>query len=457
MNFIKKYLVLLIAIGSLTGCKKFLERPPEGKIPEEEAMATEEGILAFLNGSYTVFAGGQLYGGRQQIISELMADELDGTLLAEDFGEIFRRKTSIFGAFKNDYYTNAYNIVYRSNTILKYLDNTSGQRSNIEGQAKFLRGVAFFEVIRMFAQPYGNTNDNSHLGVPIRLIPGITLLDRVTVKEGYDQILKDLNEAAALLPETNGLNPSKHAALAYLAKVHFQMNDFAKAYDYATQVINAKSGTALKYSLDTDLADRFSLGKSKEGVYFIKNAPGNYEPGGDLRDRFRSDISLPILRFTTQTLNQFSRPGDKRRAWLNTTKYPGNIVLTKYNLPQFDLPIVHLTEITLIRAESAGELNQHLDSAYKDLNRILTRAGVTNLPAGASAALVISTARAERDIEMIGEGNRITEIKRIGARNKINVDRRGSPWNCNGFILQFPDLERAGNASFRMNPEGGCL
>lgn len=457
MNSIKKYLVVLLTLSSLAGCKKFLERPPESKQPEEDALSTEEGVAAFLNGTYTALGGGTLYGGRIQIMSELLGDELDGTLLVEDFGEIYRRKTSIFGAYKNDYYTNCYNIVYRANKVLKYIDKTSAKRNTIEGQAKFLRALGFLEVIRLYAQPYGATADNSHPGVPIRLVPDISLLDRVTVKEGYDQILKDLNEAVTLLPESNGPDPSKYAAIAYLAKVHFQMNDFAKAYDYATQVINAKSGTALKYYLDTDLADRFSIGKSKEGIFAVKFDDGKFDPSDEIRKNFRSDVSLPILRYTSQTFSLFNRVGDKRKAWLNDAKYPPNIVLTKYNKERFDVPLIHLTEITLIRAESAGEMNQHLDSARKDLNNILTRAGLPALNNSAAASLIISSARQERELEMIGEGNRVQEIKRIGARSKTSIDRRGSPWDCNGFILQFPDIEKAGNVNFQMNPEGGCL
>ncbi len=63
------------------------------------------------------------------------------------------------------------------------------------------------------------------------------------------------------------------------------------------------------------------------------------------------------------------------------------------------------------------------------------------------AATIISTARRERELEL-SEGNRTLEIKRIGARTGINIDRRGARWNCPGLVLQFPISEQA-NASFR--------
>lgn len=460
MKHIRIYLFILIAATSLAACSKFLERPPAAKQEEAEALKTEANVLAVLNGTYNTLGGGTIYGGRIQIISELMADNLDGQLLSEDFGEIYRRKTSIFGDFKGDYYKEAYLIVYKANKVLQYLMNVGADKKDrVEGEAKFLRAVAMFEVVRFFAQPYGNTADNGHLGVPIRLVPDIKPIDRATVKEVYAQILSDLGDAARLLPANNGEYASKYAALAFLAKVHFQMNDFAKAYEYANEVLVQASTAGSSFSFDPTIDTRWSLGQSKEGILFIKNRTGNFEPGKDLRDRFRSDVRLPILYFNSQTYSQFLRPNDKRKAWLNNTKYADKIVLTKYNHDQFDLPIVHVTEIKLIRAEAAAELNdpQKLTVGLKDINDILQRAGLDKLLDGTSAALIISAARREREEEMIGEGNRLNEIKRIGVRNNQNIDRRGSPFNCNGFILQFPNNEKAGNANFVMNAEGGCL
>jgi hypothetical protein len=170
-------------------------------------------------------------------------------------------------------------------------------------------------------------------------------------------------------------------------------------------------------------------------------------PGMNLTDQFYT--------YATQ------RTIDKRKAWYSNTLQAGINVLTKYNKPRFELPLVHLTEIKLIRAEAGAELGgANLVTAIADINEIMTRAygGTTlNLPSTASGALVVSAARTERELELVGEGNRLQEIKRIGARSGVNVDRRGSQWNCNGLILQFPKGEQDANSSFPLNPEGGCF
>lgn len=461
MNHIKKYLVILIAISGfgMAGCSKFLERPPAGKLEEESTLIHSDSLMSFLNGAYTTVAGDVLYGGRMWVIKELLADHLYGTLLTEDNGELWRRRTSIFGAYKNDFYRECYQIIYRSNKVLQYLQYADeNKKAKAEGEAKFLRALMLFEVVRLWAQPYGSTAGNSQAGVPIRLTPDISLINRSSVGEVYTQILSDLNDAVTLLPPANGEYPGKFTAMAVLAKVYFQMNDFAKAYEFSNQVMVEAERAGAAFGFDADLMDRWSVAESKEGIFSIKNRVGNIEPGGELRGRFRSDNNPnPVMKYTVQTKSLFSRPGDKRAAWLVQSATPDFSFLTKYNMNNFDLQIISVTEIKLIRAEAAGELNQNLTIAIKDLNDILGRAGLTGIDPLSTAGLVISTARREREEELIGEGSRLDEIKRIGARNNLNIDRRGSPYNCNGFILQFPDTEKAGNASFVNNPEGGCF
>jgi hypothetical protein len=79
-----------------------------------------------------------------------------------------------------------------------------------------------------------------------------------------------------------------------------------------------------------------------------------------------------------------------------------------------------------------------------------------NLPTTATATDVIRVARIQRELEMIGEGNRLQEIKRLTARTGTTPDRRSAPMFCPGLVLQFPQGEKAGNTNFVMNQEGGC-
>lgn len=451
-----KIMLIVLAAGFLTGCKKFLEKPPEGKLQEDQALVDEASLQAFLNGTFNTQAN-EIYNGRVWFINDLMGDEANGVLYSEDNGEIFSRRTSIFGAFKNDTYTRIYQNIYRANKVLEKIELAGANRNKIEGEARFIRAMMHFEAVRMWAQPWGFSAENNHPGVPLRTAANIDIVDRSTVKEVYDAVIADLKLAENLLPDAVVLGyPGKWSAKALLARVYFQQNNFASAFDYANQVVNSN-----KFALDDVHGKRFSLTNSGEIIYGFRNTQGILEPGAELRDRYRSDAGFSPnsdFKVTEQFYSLATQPGDRRAAWYTTVS--GYRALTKYNANQFNVAVIHLTEIKLIRAESGAEIGgANLATAITDLNQILTRAygGTTmNLPTAASAADVIRVARIQRELEMIGEGNRLHEIKRISARTGTSPDRRGAPRFCNGMVLQFPQGEQAGNINFVMNPEGGC-
>ena len=339
MKHVIKILILALLVVNLSACKKFLERPPEGQLTEEQALKTEADVRAFSNGVYTLIADGNFYGGRHQVLNELFGDHYKGDFFTGDFSEIYKRQNSIFGGTRDNYYKKAYEIIARSNLLLTKLDLVTTQKNLVEGEAKLFRGMAYFELVRMFAQPWGYTTDNSHLGVPLRTSLDLTSKARATVAEIYSQIIADLSSAETLLPDVtaNGkfYSATKWAAKAYLAKVYFQQNNFVKAFQYSNEVI-----TSNKFVLDANFSNRFSLGLSTEGILTIADDANGFRPGGDLRGSFRSDVGLPNFRFTDQYYGiANARAADLRRAWYSNTLQAGFNLLTKYNKNNFELPL----------------------------------------------------------------------------------------------------------------------
>jgi tetratricopeptide (TPR) repeat protein len=462
LPIMKQFMYILLAgylITGTTSCKKFLDRPPVNKLTEEEALVDEASLQAFINGAYSDYIN-KVYNGKVQWVQDLLGDQAIGILYTGDDGEIYKRKTSIFGAYKNDLYRDMYRPAYVGNKVLANLDKAGAGKNYIEGQAYFLRALTHFGAVRLWAHPWGFTTDNSHPGIVLRTSADIVSGTRATVKEVYDAIIADLKQAENLLPDiiTVGF-AGKWSAKALLAKVYFQQNDFANAFAYADQVIKSN-----KFQLDAAYANRFSVGLSKEIIFGFKNVAGSLEPGGELRNRYRTDVSFsPQGQFNLTEIfyTAATQSGDVRgTAWYSNTLRPGYFVLTKYNKNNFDVVHTGYTEIKLIRAEAGAETGAaNLATALADINELLTRAyggPGKNIVAGAPAETIIAAARRERELELVGEGSRVQEIKRIGARTGQNIDRRGSRWNCPGFVLQFPNSEKAANESFIMNAEGGC-
>jgi starch-binding outer membrane protein, SusD/RagB family len=448
---------LLVAGASITGCKKAIDVSiPGGLLTKDSVIKTEADLNAVLNSTYTALGSDNYWGGRYQVLNELMADGLSGTDLSGQFASLFNRNSSIFGDYHVGMYSEAYVVILRANTLLENLDKaTAANRNRFEGEAKFLRGLCHFDVVRLFAQPYVKGSSNTQLGIPLRLKSEPSPVTRNTVGEVYAQVISDLRAADSLLPASNTIYPSKWAAKAMLARVYFQMNDFANAYLYSNQVI----GNAA-FVFETDLSKRFSKDGSRESIfemiYETNNPQGRFN---ELRNQFsfvKTAPTVPTLRMTSDFISRATGVNDRRKAWYKVNS--GFNIFTKYDSLVFKLPVVHLTEMKLIRAESAAETNTNLTVGIGDINDIINRAYSASAPvltAGATATQLKDAVRRERELEMAFEGDRLQQLKRKGGNGEA-VTIRNAPWNCNGLALVFPTTEVNVNPGFQQNLSGGC-
>ena len=463
----KLSILISFVIFSFTwvSCEKLLEpAPPQGGNIQllDSALQTTEDMQALLNSCYDIMAN--TYAGDQQNLSELLSNNLNAPFNHDDYKEVYNRNTLFFNGTIGGFYGNPYKAIMRANTVFENFwriqDLSEQDKLRFEAEGHFIRGVNHFEVVQLFAQPYGFTNNNTHLGIVIRDQVSTVPLPRATVAQVYDFVIQDLEFAETNLSETNIVNGIKYAdkwaAKAMLARVYFQMNNFQKASEYASQVID--QGPFVLGSLDS----RWSESVSSENIFTLLKSQ-NYNNGSSLRGNYRDDSNLPTLRASKEYYNLLyvngpnATPTDLRKNWLDvqeegtsTTFYSVN----RFDAEAFNIPFLNLTEIMLIRAESNAELGIDLTIAISDLNKIKERAGIALLNEGSPAAIIIEHARRERIKEMIGEGRYAYDLKRRGAKGE-DIMVRDAPWDCPGMILQFPNSEST-STNFIMNETGGC-
>lgn len=454
----RKYHIYILAacLAGAASCKKAIDIQPVGQ-NDETAIHSEADLFSALNYGYNALSDDKYYGGLYQAFNELPADHMDGVNLGGFYFAVYNRNVTIFNSDVSDLYATISKPILQANQVLDTLGLAStANRANLQGQAKFLRSLSLFDMVRMYAQPYVKGNDNSQPGVPLRLTAARQKVTRQTVAQVYQRIVQDLRDAENLLPATNNSYATKWAAKALLAKVYFQMNDFANAYSYADQVISGGG-----FGFDGSYNARYSPSGSTETVFGL-----TYEKGFPtsrfqlLHNNYYTQASaLPALRIAKSFYDQAtSNANDARKAWYTTKT--GFYLLNKFDSASFKVPVIHITELKLIRAESAAELNSNLNVAIQDVNDIMTRAyGAASpllLPANAGAVQISDAARRERDLELVGEGNRLQELKRRGGKGEP-ATIRSSPYNCPGLIFPFPTNEVSYNGSgFVQNPSGGC-
>ena len=258
MKTIKLFAALLAAGLLSSSCEKILEfgANTDNQIPADSAVTNIVEAQELLVSVYDV--GANAMNGRFQNISEVMADNIaDPTGLHGEYAQIYRWTSSFFNGSFGGEYRDAYIAIYRANTLLEEVadlpDATQAEVDRISAEARFIRALNHYQVVRVWAMPYGYTSDNSHLGIPLKISADQTPQMRATVADVYAQIIADLEYAEDNLPADNGIFANQYAAKALLAKVYLEMGDFTNAKAYADEVINSGN-----YSLQADVRDRFA-------------------------------------------------------------------------------------------------------------------------------------------------------------------------------------------------------
>jgi len=335
-------------------------------------------------------------------------------------------------------------------------DFSEAEKEQIIAEVRFLRAVSQWEILKLFAQPYGYTTNNGHNGIIYKTSTEEQIVPRDPVGVNYDAIIADLEAAIPGLPQSSKYYASQDAANGFLAKIYFQAGNYAKAIEHADAVIN--SG---RYSIGISI-DRFVIDTENvpEAIFSTtsNSVLRDFRSSG-FTDNYRSDVNAdPLFKATLEFYNTYAADTSDRRIKDFFELVDDEFVLVKkFNKEFFDIPVIHLTDLKLLRAEALAESGGDLSIAIQDINDIRIRAynsNLNDLPAGASANQVIEAARFERRIEMFGEGDRIQQLKRRGAIEGESTEVRGNPWDCNGMVIQFPISEQT--TAFELNPTGGC-
>jgi starch-binding outer membrane protein, SusD/RagB family len=411
--------ITLIAITlTAISCGKKLDILPIANISEEEVFKTDANIKKALVGAYDAVSASWAYGGDILLYSELLASEStngeinwDGTY--NEPREVFNKAVLTNNSYITASWAAIYNTINICNgIIINAATVDAADRDRVEGEALFLRGSMYFELVKLWAKPFsaGATNP----GVPLILEPTVgsitdkNFVARSTVQQTYDQILSDLNAAKAKLPATNTIYATRFAAAAQLSRVYLQMADYAKARDEANFVITT-SGLSLTGTYaaafnreENSSEDIFAIQTNAQDgandMFLFWSTTANGARNGDV-DVLQKHMNLYLAGTSDARYNFFFKDGGVWRSG-------------KWLLQYRNLPILRLGEMYLTRAEGNSRLGTSVGATpLADVSRIRARAGLTTLPANATSANIVY----ERRLELAHEGQAIHDLKRLKA------------------------------------------
>lgn len=438
----------LILLGA-SACDSKLDVAPTQTIDENLALATSQDVKVTLTGAYDGLGGGNVYGGGFQFTSEFLADDREfvfgGTF--SNLDEIWRKTVTPGNTQTTATWLAAYATINRANNVLSALNIVAeADRAQVEGEARFIRGVLYFELVKLWGKTWGDGDNNANPGVPLVTTPTRVITDadyrsRASVQAIYAQVIEDLTKAESLLPATKAADDAtratRDAASAMLSRVYLMQGNYALARDAANKVI--QSGAR---ALEADFTDVFATGgESNEMIFRI--AVSDQDATNSMNTYFapatfqgRGDI-----RVQTKHLNLYEA-GDNRRTFFVTTNSGARVFTGKFLDQYGDVPIVRLAEMYLTRAECNQRLSTSVGATpLADVNRTRTRAGLAALSTVNLAAIL-----KERHLELAFEGNNLDDIK----RTRASVGTK--PFGDNSLVLPIPQRELDTNKSLTQNP-----
>lgn len=468
----KKTKYTIIALSSLlvlysTGCQKQLDIKPKDTVEQDQAIKTSKDVQGVLIGAYTAAALRGLYGGRVMSTNDFLADDGDFSYFGSfsEYSELSNKTITINNFFVEGVWDAGFNTINVCNNVLANLNLVdAANKDRVEGEAKFLRGLTYFDLARCFGKAWNDGTPTSNLAVPIVLTPttsvsGIQRVSRSTVAQVYTQAIADLKVAEEKLnsdPSPGSRTPyaDSFAASAILARIYLTQENFADAEAEATKIIGSGA-----FSLVSDFGSEFQhptqptrVFNSTEDIFAIQisnqsgfNALNEVFASADFGGRGETVIN-------DQHLARYEA-GDKRADEFYNDG--SDNFTSKFNNLFGNVIVVRLAEIYLIRAEARIRKSApDLAGAAQDINIVRNRAKLANTTAN-TAATLFTVLKHERRVELAFEGFRLWDLKRYKETTET-TDEDGNvvdsfPWNSPKLIFPIPKRERDANPSLTQN------
>lgn len=423
-KLVYKIFSLVFIAGVYTSCDDSLDQIPFDNLSSDTAFITAADFENGIRGVYSGLTAAGYYGSSDAGSLLSFPDVIsDNTTLAQRG----RRSKSILHEFQylpsqtiRGFYANAYTVIFRANNLLFYAEDFEGEsKANIVAEARALRAMAHFDLVRTFGKiPTQAADANGSLGVPYVTEPDPLIEPaRNTVGEVYQNILDDLTYAAANI---NTDNPegrmSRDAVNVLLSRVYLYMGQWQNAINAANNVT-------------TPIAPRESVvgiweDTSQDGlVFYIPNEATvlNLNIGVTWSQGGLTSL-IPEYVVSYELFNLYSEDDIRKDAYTmsaanNASGMQFNAIKKLYGRPGqsnglVDFKILRAEEALLNKAEAQFELGQTAQ-ALTTLNQLRDQR-YTTYTGGETGNALRDAIRLERRLEFAFEYQRFFDIKRWG-------------------------------------------
>lgn len=440
-----------ILVASLSSCvNDWLDVAPSDGTDADAALTNSSDLDAARTGMYKALKGTSslvdYYGMQFFVYGDVHAGDdyqynnIGGSNRASFYYDMNYQTASEFTSSTSSStvtWKSPYIVIGRANRIIAAaeggaLSDAAEAKATIDqyaAEAKVLRALAHFDLVRIYGKPY-TEDQGASLGVPLvtEVLESGAKPARSTVKEVYDQVVKDLDEAiksGALTTETEPGYVSVWGAKAILSRVYLNMGDYTNALATAEDII--KNSGAELWTRD-QYFKAWDAGTPNESEFLFRlnvsgstdnndlNGIGNLQGRDGYKEMVATKKFVDMLSADANDVrNDMFLPAtaDKEVAAYGTNKvYLNKLRGQGGNLRNVTIiPIIRLSEVYLTAAECAFRKNDKT-KAVEYLNDLVKNRTTTEASLATVDNITLERILIERRKELIGEGQRYFDALR---------------------------------------------
>lgn len=432
----KLFLMCILSTGILlyTGCDSLLDTEAPEEVDPELAQQNLEGMESLLVSIHSRHRATARYGNSLVLGPDVLADNTvqHSTQSGRYANEAINVLGSHFSNQDGELWNTAYNVINEANYLIEGVDDLPEEeadeeiRSQLRGEAYFMRAFAYHDLVRTYAYEPGREVDGWDEGVVIREEATRDLSDaeplpRSTNQEVYDLIVEDLERAIDNL-EGNDRDDvyyaNYEAALALMARVQLYLENWEEAEDYATRALDETDVELV--DAETYAENIFEEDPNPESILELNiNHETETLGSNDAINQYINPVGYFDVVPSESLLDSYG--DDDVRLELYEEADDGFPYITKFNGSKGsttdNIPLIRYSELLLIRAEANAELDNP-DEAQDDLETLRTARGLESYdpltnpaPTGDDLDEAILD---ENRREFAFEGHRWFDLKRRG-------------------------------------------
>jgi tetratricopeptide (TPR) repeat protein len=439
----KKITTIITVLGVLllASCEDFLNVKPSNYAAAETSIINAADAEVAINGLMRKMTSSNYYGRNFVIYGDAKGGDFAIRSQGRGLDALYTFNHSATSNSYSGFWSQIYNIILQANNLLVNIakieeaGNGTAALENFKGQALTARALMYFDLVRLYGLPYNM--DKTSYGVPLVLEPldASAQPTRASVEEVYNQIMKDLTDAAPLLStgaKDGYLN--YYANLAIQARVNLFMGNYADALDAAEEIIedgpyslytneewvdswSEEFGSESIFELGI-YPDEADLGTGSLGFYLlrlgiVKNAMGWFMASDYFLERLGEDLTdvrWGIMDYDESSNERFG----------SCRKYAGvDLAGDKGSTSAVNVKVIRLSEVYLVAAEAAISLPvPDRTKAATYLNEIRKRS--PGLAPADETTVTLDMIMDEKSKELFAEGQRFFDMIRLNRTIEFN-------------------------------------